>query len=170
MTNLKIATIICHKSCSKFIQRQLQLFMESFKLYRLLNSNRSFWIVDTTAIFKLAKNFTSLENNDCFNKKKKRLPKLKFAVPTNQRESKLFTPLQVILCQINMFCHQLSPKYDNWFFSDFQRFTQIVLKFNFKTCKTCDLNFRIICAKLLNLRSIVVILIFGTKTCLSDKE
>ena len=25
----------------------------------------------------------------------------------------LTTTLQVILCQINMFCHQLSPKYDN---------------------------------------------------------
>ena len=56
--------------------------------------------------------------SDFANKKKEF--RLKFEVPTNQtnqRESKHFTPLQV-LCQINIFCHQLSQNTT----ADFVRF------------------------------------------------
>ena len=51
-----------------------------------------------------------------------------------------FEALQVILCQINIFCQQLTQK------TDFVSFTQNFLKF--KTCKTCVLNFRTICVNL----------------------
>ena len=46
-----------------------------------------------------------------------------------------------------------NPKYDDWFFSDLQRFTQIVLKF--KTCNACVLNFRK--SKFVNLKNSVVV-------------
>ena len=51
--------------------------------------------------------------------------------------------IQVILCQIYIFCHQLIQTMT----TDFVRFTWIVLKF--KPCKTCVLNFRKIWVNLL---------------------
>jgi hypothetical protein len=56
--------------------------------------------------------------------------------------------VQVVLCQINTFCHQLTQNTT----TDFFRFTQIVLQFN--TLILQVLNFRTICVNLRNLNKI----------------
>ena len=79
-----------------------------------------------------------------------------------RRSTNMHCTLQVILCHINIFCHQLTQHMKN----DFVRFTQIVLKF--KTCKTCVLNFITIFVNLRRWQN--QSLYFGDKICWSNKE
>ena len=63
-----------------------------------------------------------------------------------QKAREVTIQVQVILCQINIFCQQLTQNMKT-FLSDLQKYNTIQIVLKFKNCKTCVLNIRTICVK-----------------------